>query len=151
VWQTSTRPGAGSDVEARVAALAGRILIGREGRLTADLAARELGWADCHALKRDLHRLNLPPFRTLQAQFTACRWMLLAERRGIGLARIALEEGRDPASAHRTVRRVSGMSWASLRSVSPRHAFPRLGWLLDLLAPKDGRVEGASAPRRLAG
>lgn len=139
------------DIEARIAALAGRMLYGRDARLTAAIAARELGWVDRHALKRDLRRLNLPPFRTLHAQLTVCRWMMAHEHRRVGLARVALEEGREPASAHRTVQRVSGSSWTSLTTRSPSQVFPHLAWLLDLLRAPVAPPERSSSPHELAG
>jgi hypothetical protein len=44
-------------------------------------------------------------------------WTLDAEKLGVGLSRSALEVGKDPRSSYRTVKRLTGKSWAEVRAL----------------------------------
>lgn len=103
---------------------------------SASVVATRLGLPSRFALGRMLARQGLPGLRELAAWISLLEWIILAERFKVPLFVIATRSRRSPAVCYRTVKRLTGLTWAELRA----HGSP---WVLRLFA---AQCRGATAP-----
>lgn len=85
---------------------------------SADGFARRVGLRSRHQLNRVLRREHLPSFRTLSALVRVVALWEAAKRGSHSMRRTAIESGLDPAWAYRTIRKLTGRPWGSLRGLS---------------------------------
>jgi hypothetical protein len=95
-----------------------KALIAARGSVpNANLFAKALGLRNRDQLRRTLLADGLPCLQDLAGWVRLLGWALDAEKLGIGLSRSALEAGKDPRSGYRTVKRLTGKSWAEVRAL----------------------------------
>lgn len=87
----------------------------RQGKVGATvLAAQSFGLPSRFALARLLRREGLPGLQELAAWISVLGWVVAAERSRVSLFMIASRTGRSPPVCYRTVRRLTGLTWAQL-------------------------------------
>lgn len=105
----------------RVSATSCRVvqgLVANRGSIrNANLFARALGLRNRDQLRRILMADGLPCLEDLAGWVRLLGWALDAEKLGVGLSRSALKVGKDPRSGYRTVKRLTGKSWADVRAL----------------------------------
>ena len=95
-----------------------RALIAARGSVpNANRFAEALGLRNRDQLRRILIADGLPCLQDLAGWVRLLGWALDAEKLGVGLSRSALEDGKDPRSGYRTVRRLTGKSWTEVRAL----------------------------------
>jgi len=89
----------------------------RQGNVgSTGLAAQLFGFPSRFALARMLRREGLPGLQELAAWISVLGWVVAAERSRVSLFVIAGHSGRSPPVCYRTVRRLTGLTWAQLRA-----------------------------------
>ena len=85
-------------------------------RIGADLLARRVGLRNRYECARALARDGLPTLQDLRAWMNLVDWVLEWELGRKSLYRIVLAEGLEPAACYRTVKRLTGLTWRTVRS-----------------------------------
>jgi len=85
----------------------------RNPRYGISRAARELGMTE-QALRDWLHREGLPPYTLLHEWYLVVR--LLEDAQAHSVSRCSWEQGREPATSYRFLKRVTGRTWGELRA-----------------------------------
>jgi hypothetical protein len=85
-------------------------------RIGADLLARRVGLRNRYECARALARDGLPTLQDLRAWMNLMDWVLEWELGRKSLYRIVLAEGLEPAACYRTVKRLTGLTWRTVRS-----------------------------------
>jgi len=85
---------------------------------SAQLFAVGLGFKNRHQLARLLEREGLPVLEELAAWARLLDWRLQWERNQTGLCRLAIVSGLEPAVCYRTVKRLTGLPWTTVRDRS---------------------------------
>jgi hypothetical protein len=88
---------------------------GHVGSAAAFAAALDL--RDRHQLERVMLREGLPRLERLAGWVRVLGWVLAAEVSDQALSQRELRSGRDPAVAYRTVKRVTGLPWGTVRQL----------------------------------
>jgi hypothetical protein len=87
----------------------------RQGKVGSTvLAAQLFGLPSRFALARLLRREGLPGLQELAAWISVLGWVVAAEQSRVSLFMIASHTGRSPPVCYRTVRRLTGLTWAQL-------------------------------------
>lgn len=84
--------------------------------LAANGFARSLGLRNRDQLRRILASDHLPCLEDLAGWIRVLGWTLEAERSGVALSASVLNEGKEPGSCYRTVKRLTGRSWGEVRA-----------------------------------
>ena len=90
-------------------------LISPAGRLSS-----LVGVTNRFALARMLQKEGLPPLHELAAWIRLLTWITSAEQEPASLFAIATHSGKSPAVCYRTAKRLTGLTWAQLRSRGSR-------------------------------
>jgi hypothetical protein len=121
-----------------------RALIERRGTLCdANQFARSVGLRNRDQLRRVLRSDGLPCFEDLAGWIRVLGWVIEAETAGLALSRRALQEGRDPCSCFRTVKRLTGRVWSEVRVLGSTWVLLR--FLDEIRLPKNSK-SASSAP-----
>lgn len=83
---------------------------------SAELFAMGLGFRSRHQLARLLDGEGLPPLRELAAWTRLVNWLLAWDQAGTSLCRMAVETSADPAVCYRSVKRLTGLPWSTVRA-----------------------------------
>jgi hypothetical protein len=87
---------------------------------SATRVAERLGLPSRFALGRMLRRQGLPGLRELAAWVSLLDWVILTEHSQAPLFAIATHARRNPAVCYRTVKRLTGLTWAQLKGRGSR-------------------------------
>lgn len=93
------------------------ILQSEWARTSADAIARAAGFSSRYQMNRELRRFGLPASGDLAVWLRCIEWIVRCEEEGRSLCALHLRSGRDPASAYRAVRRVTGLGWTAIREL----------------------------------
>lgn len=103
-----------SDLDPAVVELLLTLRAAAPAYIEADDFAQRIGLRSRFALVRHLRKLRLPPFRDLQAHIRVLAMKVESERKNVSLSKLAWQNGGDPASWLRLVRRVTGHPWSAV-------------------------------------
>jgi hypothetical protein len=124
----------------------------RQGKVGSTvLAAQLFGLPSRFALARLLRREGLPGLHELAAWISVLGWVVAAERSRVSLFVIASHSGRSPPVCYRTVRRLTGLTWAQLVARGSPWVLRLFIDRCQMLRRESGSPQARRRKRRVAG